>query len=173
MYKAESAIEIATSQVGYKEAKSSTGRFNNDQKYSDQLPGFEWSDFQPWCATFVQWCLWQVGVKVPAGARSAGCAISVAAYKKAGRFTEYPGVGFQVFFGRNGGTHTGIVYKYDDTYIYTIEGNTNEDGSPEGNGVYKKKRLRKVDYVYGYGIPFYSGKAKTADPKWDGKELSA
>jgi hypothetical protein len=66
-----------------------------------------------------------------------------------------------------------MVYKYDDTYIYTIEGNTNDDGSAEGNGVYKRKRLRKVDYVYGYGIPYYSGKAKSADPKWNGKELSA
>jgi hypothetical protein len=165
------AVAIATSQVGYKEGKTGT-RNNNDQKYSDQLPGFAWSDFKAWCATFVQWSLWQVGVSVPDGARSASCANSVAAYKKAGRFSEYPGVGFQVFFGANGGTHTGLVYKYDDTYIYTIEGNTNNDGSAEGDGVYKKKRLRKVAYVYGYGIPYYSGKAKSADPKWTGKELS-
>lgn len=171
MYKTASAIAVATSQVGYKEGFTGT-RHNNNQKYSDQLPGFAWSDFQPWCATFVQWCLWQVGVEVPTGARSAGCATSVAAYKKAGRFSEYPGIGFQVFFGPSGATHTGIVYKYDDTYIYTIEGNTNADGSAEGDGVYKKKRLRKVDYVYGYGIPYYKGTAKTADPKWNGKELA-
>lgn len=172
MYKAESAIEIATSQVGYREGRKTNGDWNNDQKYSDQLPGFAWSDFQAWCATFAQWCLWQVGVAVPPGARSAGCAISVAAYKRAGRFTEYPGKGFQVFFGPHGGTHTGIVQSYDATYIYTIEGNTNDNGSPEGNGVYKKKRLRKSEYVYGYGIPYYSGKAQSADPKWNGKELS-
>lgn len=172
MLKPESAIEIATSQVGYREGKKGAS-YNNDQKYSDQLPGFAWSDFQPWCATFVQWCLWQVGVKVPAGAQSAGCAISAAAYKKAGRFTEYPGIGFQVFFGPKGGTHTGIVYKYDDTYIYTVEGNTNDSGSAEGNGVYKKKRLRKTNVVYGYGIPYYAAKAKSADPKWNGKELAS
>jgi hypothetical protein len=171
MYGAQGAIDIAKSQVGYHEGKSG-GHWNNNQKYSDQLPSFAWSDGQPWCATFVQWCLWQVGVSVPDGARSAGCAISVAAYKKAGRFTEYPGIGFQVFYGPNGGTHTGIVYDYDDTYIYTVEGNTNDSGSAEGDGVYKKKRLRKVDYVYGYGIPYYKGKAKSADPKWNGKELS-
>jgi hypothetical protein len=172
MYSAADAIRIASSQVGYKEGRNSAGKLNNDQKYSDQLPGFAWSDFQPWCATFVQWCFWQVGVKVADGARSAGCAISAAAYRKAGRFTEYPGVGFQVFFGANGGTHTGIVYKYDDDYIYTIEGNTNTTGSPEGDGVYRKKRERKVAYVYGYGIPYYNGKAQSADPKWNGKEMS-
>lgn len=171
MFKAQSAIEIATSQVGYREGRSGTG-YNNDQKYSDQLPGFDWSDKQPWCATFYQWCLWQVGVTVPAGARSASCQYSAKAYKSAGRFTEYPGVGFQVFFGTNGGTHTGMVYRYDDEFIYTIEGNTNEDGSPEGNGVYKKRRPRKTAYVYGYGIPYYEGKAISADPKWTGKELS-
>lgn len=172
MYSAADAIRIASSQVGYREGKSASGRNNNDQKYSDQLPGFAWSDFQPWCATFVQWCLWQVGVSVAPGARSAGCAISAAAYRKAGRFTEYPGIGFQVFFGANGGTHTGIVYKYDDDYIYTIEGNTNDNGSAEGDGVYRKKRARKVDYVYGYGIPYYKGKAESADPKWNGKEMA-
>lgn len=172
MFTASSAISIAASQVGYHEGKSN-GHWNNDQKYSDQLPGFAWADKQPWCATFYQWLMWQVGVKVPDGARSASCATSVAAYKKAKRFTEYPGIGFQVFFGAGGKTHTGIVYDYDDTYIYTIEGNTNDSGSAEGDGVYKKKRLRKTDYVYGYGIPYFAGKAKCADPKWNGKDLAA
>lgn len=171
MYTAADAIAIATSQVGYHEGKSN-GHWNNDQKYSDQLPGFAWSDKQPWCDTFANWCFWQAGVAVAVGAQSAGCLASVAAYKKAGRFTDYPGIGFQVFYGTGGGTHTGIVYNYDDTYIYTIEGNTNDDGSAEGDGVYKKKRLRKVAYVYGYGVPYYKGKAKSADPKWNGKELS-
>jgi hypothetical protein len=171
MYTANSALLIARSQVGNHEGQTN-GHWNNRQKYSEQLPGFAWSDGQPWCATFVQWCLWQAGVSVPEGARSAGCAQSVAAYKKAHRFTEYPGIGFQVFYGANGGTHTGIVYDYDSTYIYTIEGNTNNDGSAEGDGVYTKKRLRKVDFVYGYGIPYYHGKAETADKSWDGKDLS-
>jgi len=171
MYTPESALSIAMSQVNYHEGKTGT-HYNNNQKYSDQLPGFQWSDGQPWCATFVQWCLWQVGVNVPHGAQSAGCAQSAAAYKKAGRWTEYPGVGFQVFYGPNGGTHTGIVYNWDDTYIYTYEGNTNVNGSPEGDGVYGKKRLRKVDYVYGYGIPYYDAKAHSADPKWNGRDLS-
>ena len=171
MYDALSAIEVASSQVGYREGKTGPS-WDNDQKYSDQLPGFGWSDFKAWCATFAQWCFWQVGVKVPLGAQSASCLASVAAYKKAGRFTEYPGKGFQVFYGPKGGTHTGIVQGYDSTYIYTIEGNTNDSGSAEGNGVYKKRRLRKSDYVYGYGIPYYKGKAQSADPKWNGKELS-
>ncbi len=168
-----SAIYIARSQIGYKEGKSSSGHWDNNQKYSDQLPGFAWSDGQPWCATFVQWCLWQVGVSVPSGARSASCLTSVKAYKKYSRFTEYPVVGAQVFFGSGGGTHTGLVYKYDRDYVYTIEGNTNATGSPEGDGVYTKKHARRSDYVYGYGLPYYNGIADTPDPRWDGKSLAA
>lgn len=170
MYTPTAALRCARSQIAYHEGKTGSN-WNNIQKYSEQLPGFKWSDGQPWCDTFVQWALWQTGVKVPDGAQSASCLASVSAYKKAGRFTEYPGIGFQVFYGPNGGTHTGLVYDYDDTYIYTIEGNTNTNGSAEGDGVYEKKRLRKVDYVYGYGIPYYYGPAKTADPKWNGKEM--
>lgn len=171
MRSASSAIYIARSQLGYREGKTGS-RYNNDQKYSDQLPGFAWSDNQPWCATFVQWLLWQVGVSVPTGAKSASCAMSCAAYKKAGRFTEYPVVGAQIFFGPAGGTHTGIVERYDDTYVYTIEGNTNDSGSAEGNGVYRKKRVRRDAYVYGYGVPYYQGRANSPDPKWKGREMS-
>lgn len=171
MYTTTAAVRIARSQVGYHEGRSN-GHWDNNQKYSDQLPGFSWSDGQPWCATFVQWCLWQVGVPVPAGARSASCSASVASYKRAGRFTEYPGIGFQVFYGSGGGTHTGLVYAYDDTYVYAVEGNTNTTGSAEGDGVYEKKRVRRDAYVYGYGIPYYESVCKSADPKWNGRDLS-
>jgi hypothetical protein len=171
MYTTESVIQIAVSQVSYHEGKTGTHN-NNDQKYSDQLPNFKWSDKQPWCCTFAHWCYWQVGVEVPTGARSASCATSVAAYKKAGRFTEYPCLGAQVFYGKNGGTHTGIVISYDDTYVYTVEGNTNDDGSAEGDGVYRKRRIRRDDYVYGYGLPYLRSKANTPDPKWSGKSLA-
>lgn len=171
MYNTSSAIGVGRSQVGYKEGRTN-GHWNNDQKFSDQLPGFKWSDRQPWCATFVQWALWLVGVSVPSGARSASCGNSVQAYKRAGRFTEYPVTGAQVFYGAGGGSHTGIVVKWDETYVYTVEGNTNANGSAEGDGVYEKKRRRRDAYVYGYGIPYYTGKASSPDPKWNGRSMA-
>lgn len=172
MYTTAAVIHLAKSQEGYHEGKTGS-TWNNKQKYSEQLPNFAWSDGQPWCATFVQWCLWQAGVSVPTGARSASCATSCAAYKKAGRFTEYPVVGAQVFYGPGGGTHTGIVERYDDTYVYTIEGNTNTVGSANGDGVYARKRVRRDAYVFGYGIPYYKGKAVSPDPHWSGREMSS
>jgi hypothetical protein len=38
--------------------------------------------------------------------------------------------------------HTGIVEKFDDNFIYTIEGNTNDTGSREGIMVCRKQRIR-------------------------------
>ncbi|MER6066294.1 peptidoglycan-binding domain-containing protein [Streptomyces sp. NPDC001792] len=77
-----------------------------------------------------------------------------------------------MFFGKNGATHTGLVYDYDDDpdgFIYTIEGNTNADGSPEGDGVYEKKHRRKDAYVFGYGYPAFAESIKSADPAWKDK----
>ncbi|WP_328691411.1 peptidoglycan-binding protein [Streptomyces phaeochromogenes] len=157
-------VEIAKKEVGYHEGKSG-GHWNNDQKYSDQVPGLEWSDGMAWCATFVYWCAY----KASAGSlfpKTASCATGVSWYKKANRWSEYPAKGAQVFFGAGGGTHTGLVYDYDDTYVYTVEGNTNLTGSPEGDGVYFKKRLRRDSYVYGYGLPKYPDGIESADPKY-------
>lgn len=172
MYDIRSVLQLAQSQIGYHEGKSASGRWNNVQKYSDQVAGLGWSDGQPWCATFANWCFTQAGVVVPAGAVTASCATGVAAYKKAKRFTAYPVIGAQVFYGTGGGKHTGIVKAYDDTYVWAVEGNTNDDGSAEGDGVYVKKRKRRDPYVYGYGIPYYQKDVgDTPDPIWRNKPL--
>ena len=39
--------------------------------------------------------------------------------------------------------HTGIITKVNNEYIETIEGNTNQGGSSNGNGVYR--RIRNFD----------------------------
>src|SRR5690606_40149020 len=50
-------IEIAHGELGYRE----TGV--NIQKYSPAVPGLEWSQGQPWCATFTCWVFLQAGGK--------------------------------------------------------------------------------------------------------------
>lgn len=171
MFDVSGSIHLAQSQVGYHEGYAA-GHWNNVQKYSEQVPGLGWSDGQPWCATFVQWCLWQDGVNVPSGARSASCGASVAAYKAAGRFTEYPVTGAQIFFGAGGGEHCGIVTGWDGTNVFTVEGNTSGSGGAEGDGVYVRQHVRRDAYVYGYGVPFYHSKGSSPDPKWNGRDLS-
>lgn len=172
MYDIDSVLALGESQVGFHEGRSADGHWNNDQKYSAQVPGLAWSNKQPWCCTFANWLFSQAGVKVPAGAVTASCAAGVAAYKKAKRFTEYPIVGGQVFYGPGGGSHTGVVLKWDDTYVWAYEGNTNTSGSAEGDGVYLKKRKRRDAYVYGYGIPYYEKNVgDTPDSVWRNRSL--
>jgi hypothetical protein len=173
MFTVQSVIHLAMSQLSYHEGQDAAHHWDNVQKYSEQLPGMKWSDGQPWCCTFAHWCLWQAGIEVPAGARSASCLTSVKAFQKAKRFTEYPVNGAIVFYGKNGGEHCGIVTGWDMVHEHAVEGNTNTTGAAEGDGVYFKERERTSTYVYGYGLPFYPhDKATTADPAWSGKSLA-
>lgn len=161
---AAAVTKVAKAEVGYHEGRSN-GHWNNKEKYAAEVPGLSWADYQAWCATFVSW----VALKAGAASlypRTASCLVGVAWFKKAGRFSEYPAVGAQVFFGKNGGEHTGIVYDYDADYIYTYEGNTNDNGSAEGDGVYAKKRARRDAHTYGYGYPKFEGGIKSADPAY-------
>jgi hypothetical protein len=164
----QQVIDIASAEVGYHEGKSADGHWNNKEKYAAQIPGLEWADWQAWCATFCSW------VALKAGAadlypRTASCVAGVAWFKKLGRFSEYPAVGAQVFYGPGGGEHTGIVISYDADYIYTVEGNTNDNGSAEGDGVYRKKRERRSDHVFGYGYPKFPEGIVSADPAYKGE----
>lgn len=160
----EKVISIAKAEVGYRE-EYKNGSYNNNQKYSDEVPGLEWSDYQPWCQTFQAWVAMKAG-SASIEPRTASCAAAVKWFKDRNRFSYYPAIGAQVFFGAGGGSHVGRVYAYDADYIYTVEGNTNSSGSAEGNGVYLKKRARRDAYVYGYGYPAFPEGIKSADPAW-------
>lgn len=157
---------VAKAEVGYHEGKTS-GQWDNDQKYSDELPGFKWSDGQPWCATFVCWSFWKVGAYDLLPSPSASCDNLAAGFKKNGRWSEYPAKGAVVFYGVPSDlNHTGIVVGFNEDFIWTVEGNTNDDGSREGDGVYLKKRARKGANVIGYGYPKFKEGIESADPKY-------
>ncbi|MFJ4701949.1 peptidoglycan-binding protein [Streptomyces sp. NPDC088768] len=162
MTQVSKVLSVAGGEVGTHEGKAN-GHWNNHQKYSTQVPGLEWSDYQAWCATFVSWVALKAGVSA-LFPRTASCATGVSWFKQRGRFSQYPAVGAQVFYGNGGGAHTGIVTGYDGTHVFTVEGNTNTNGSAEGDGVYKRTRVRRDSYVYGYGYPAYSGGSTSADP---------
>lgn len=161
MTTAAQVIDIAKSQVGYREGFSG-GHWNNIQKYSGEVPGLEWSNGQAWCDVFVCWCFHKAGLTNFPVAAFTG--YSTSGWKARNRWSEYPAIGAQVMFGVN--VHTGLVYNYDDTFIYTVEGNTNVNGSAEGDGVYLKKHARRDAYVVGYGYPEYEEGITSADPAW-------
>lgn len=160
-------VSIAKSQVGYHEGRSN-GHWNNIQKYAQQVPGLGWNNGGPWCATFVSWCAMKAGL-ADYYPRTATVAVAMDWFKQKGEWSEYPAIGAQVIYGVSGSSHTGLVYDYDATYVYAIEGNTNTNGSAEGDGVYAKKRVRRDSYVHGYGYPKIPGvKLKSADPNYKG-----
>lgn len=58
-----------------------------------------------------------------------------------------PGDAFTIYYqSKKRIGHVGLVYYTTPEYIYTIEGNTNAEGSREGNGVWIRKR--RWDQVY-------------------------
>ncbi|MFD7582748.1 peptidoglycan-binding protein [Kitasatospora sp. NPDC059811] len=157
-------IRVARDEVGYQEGRSGS-HWNNIQKYSPAVPGLEWSQGEAWCATFVAWCARQSG-NAGLFPVTASCAEGVAWFRDRDRFTDYPVIGGQVFYGPGGGSHTGICVAYTSSTITTVEGNTNDDGSSEGDGVYLKTRDRKSSWVYGYGVPDFADGVILADPQW-------
>ncbi|MFE9455994.1 peptidoglycan-binding protein [Streptomyces californicus] len=160
---------IAKAEIGYKEGYSN-GHWNNEEKYAAEVPTMAWvsAGGYPWCALFVSWVALKAGV-ADLYPRSASCPYGVSWFRGKDRFSEYPAIGAQVFYGSGGGTHTGIVVAYDSTTITTVEGNTNTSGSPEGDGVYLRKRNRRDANTYGYGYPKFAEGITTADPSKKGK----
>lgn len=163
---AEKVLAVAKAEVGYREGISN-GHYNNHQKYSPAVPGLEWSQGMAWCQTFQAWIFLKAGI-ANLGPVTASCATGVSWFKSRNRWSEWPAIGGMVFFGPGGGSHVGIVYKYDANSIYTVEGNTSGGGSSVSNGVYLKVRPRRDAYTYGYGLPRYSEGITTADPGKNG-----
>ena len=59
-----------------------------------------------------------------------------------------------LFFTRSW-SHVGLVVAVNGAYVITVEGNTNTNGSSQGNGVYKLT-TRKISDLY-FGVPNYTG----------------
>lgn len=165
-------VNLLRSQVGYHEGRDPNGNWNNMQKFSPEVPGLEWSQGQPWCATFTAWGADELGAR-DRWPITASCATAVNYWKKRNRFTEYPVLGGPFYMGAYGGDHVGVVYSYDDEFIYTVEGNTNAGGSYQGDGVYLRKRPRRgAASPYGYGVPDFDEPIVSADPKLGGTKAA-
>jgi hypothetical protein len=99
-----------------------------------------------WCMAFVYWCVLQSSLKT---------AVKNPLKKTGGVLDQYNSslhlvakipLGGDIFvmdLGKGLG-HTGIVEKIVGTTLYTIEGNTNGEGSREGYKVCRKKREIKT-----------------------------
>jgi hypothetical protein len=125
--------------------------------YMDGKQGKDW----PWCAGFVSYCLHQaarsLNVVQPIGS-SFCCDTLAGEAKKADRFVnsksaaadpdKIVGSIFLLKSGESKWSHTGIVIDAAAGIVHTIEGNTNDDGSPEGYEVCRRTRpVSKLDFI--------------------------
>lgn len=102
-----------------------------------------------WCMAFVYWCCKQAGVT---GLYKSGGVLKTW-HNTPKKYRVYqdpqPGDIFIMDKGKGLG-HCGFVIRADGTFIYTIEGNTNDTGSREGIEVASLQRPIKNKLIVGY-----------------------
>lgn len=137
------AIKVAKTQIGKTENPLGSNWGEPVRTYLDSV-GIHFP--ASWCMAFVYWCFNEAAKNkkvVNPLVKTGGVLKAWNNADKSVKFKE-PKVGdiFIMDFGKGLG-HTGIVVKIDDTYIYTVEGNTNDSGSREGIAVTQKQRSKK------------------------------
>lgn len=137
--KRERLLFIARSQLGVREA---TG--NNDGKEVESYLKYTANKKgEPWCASFVSWVFGQAGYAKPK------TAWSPALFPMTRQLVNpAPATVFGIYFtSLKRIAHCGFVEDRHGDWLITIEGNTNVDGSREGDGVYRKRRnVKSVTY---------------------------
>lgn len=170
----DKVLDIAEAEVGYLEKKSNANLYDktanagaaNYTKYGKEMHDIYPSvmDFPAaWCDCFVDWCFYKAYGISNAKALIGGnfndyTPSSAQLYKNKNAWYTSPKVGDQIFFKNSTRiNHTGLVYKVDSTYVYTIEGNTSGASGvvANGGGVCKKKYALNYSKIAGYGRPKY------------------
>ncbi len=146
-------LKVAKSQVGVREA--GTNRGPDVDKYLSSV-GLKPPPGNPWCMAFVYWCFEKASQTMGRGnpAVKSGHCLTVwnnATGKKVSGSEAVnnpakikPGYVFIMDYGGGKG-HTGFVVSVNGGIVTTIEGNTNDGGSREGDGVYQ--RSRKINSI--------------------------
>jgi len=136
----EKALKMAITQLGQAEKPLGSNWGHPVQDYLKSVNiGFPAS----WCMAFVYWCFNEVSNSNNPLVKTGGVlnAWNKADVKYKVTGDPQPGDIFIMDFGKGLG-HTGIVEKVDSTFVYTIDGNTNDSGSREGIEVCRKQRPR-------------------------------
>ena len=151
----DTLVKVYRSQIGVKEL---TGNNDGEQIWEYQKAGGI-KKGQAWCAAYVAWCFQQANIKaIKSGWSPAWFTPKYVIYKKGiSSLQEEPQQGdvaglYYAKLGRYGHTFF-IDYWSKSNFCITNEGNSNEDGSREGNKVVKKKRLKSQISVVARYLP--------------------
>lgn len=140
------ALEVAKTQLGAAEKPLGS---NWGKPVQDYLKSVGINFPASWCMAFVYWCFEQAKDDTNPLIKTGGVLAHWNKADKKYRVVGEPQAGdiFIMNYGRGLG-HTGIVEKADKTFVYTIEGNTNDSGSREGIEVCHKQRPKSK--IVGY-----------------------
>lgn len=170
---AKAVLDIAEQQVGYKEKRSGDLKYLYDKtanagngnftKFNFEMHKFPGMDYPAaWCDAFCDWCFYKAygednAKRLLCGGFDDYTPNSAQKYKNKNRWGSEPKVGAQIFFKNSIRIcHTGLVYKVSDKYVYTIEGNCD-------NEVKKRSYLRTNSKIAGYGYPLYDEESSADD----------
>lgn len=164
--------QIYDSQIGIKESGQNSGPQVEQYLSYVNLP-----KGNPWCAAFVCWVYGQAGVANPRTGWSpalfpaskliwsrkskplSGTALPYPPQlttdnRQPATVNSQPATGdvFGIYFPEKGRiAHVGFIDTREESWLITVEGNTNPSGAREGDGVYRKRRLiRSIDRVARY-----------------------
>lgn len=167
----EKVIEIAANEVGYLEKKSNSNLYDKTANAGSGNYTKYWQDVAPiyqgqaWCARYITWCLTKafgkdVASKMLGHYPYISCITGKSKAQQQGRWTSTPSVGAIIIFGNSTGipSHTGIVDSFNNSKVYTFEGNTSGGSTVIANGgaVCKKSYSRSYSRILGYWNIDYS-----------------
>ena len=158
-------LDIAGDEVGVLEQPPGSNRGPRVDQYIRTAGLDPTQDSFPWCVCFVFWCFSQAAMRVSginlmpktAGVHICwqnsqnipGIRIVPAQAARNNPALIKPGMAFFIDTGGGRG-HTGIVAANVNSLLETIEGNTNDGGSREGVGVFRRTRRRIGDINLGF-----------------------
>jgi len=140
---------IYTAEIGVREK---TGK-NDGPRVAEYLRYTQLGEGYAWCAAFVSWVFGRAGYDQPRTPWTPALFPAKRVIWKQGRTQgnhKPPRAGdvFGIWFNTLGRVaHTGMIDQWKDGYAITVEGNTNTNGSNDGDGVYRKRRPIRSLYV--------------------------
>lgn len=197
-YDRQKVLDTALSEVGYLEKAtnadldSKTGNAGNKNytKYARDLAAVSYFNGKKqgvaWCAVFVAWCFYKPFGKDAAlkllcqpssGNCGAGCKYARNYFKAKGQLhTKDPQPGDMIFFyskDKSSISHTGLVYKVDNSRVYTVEGNTSGASGviANGGGVCKKSYALTYGRLAGYGRPNWGAESSVTPSTSEGDQV--
>lgn len=152
----QALLQTAADEVGVLESPPGSNRGARVEEYQRRVGS--WAVGQPWCMSFVYWCFDEaakrasVANRVPKTAgvinawnltQNLGGPVRAVPVREALEDLSLVKPGM-AFFLRTSGAHghTGLVVANLNGLLETIEGNTNNGGSREGIGVFRRSRRR-------------------------------